>query len=79
MQSYCVFCIYTTFYTIKAYIITIKNKLMNKISYRYTTKLDLAYSIYTLNTQGAALGYVIVGLSCSGKRQSRAQPTLIEF
>ena len=39
MQSYCVFCIYTTFYTIKAYIITIKNKLMNKISYRYTTKL----------------------------------------
>ena len=39
MQSYRVFCIYTTFYTIKAYIITIKNKLMNKISYRYTTKL----------------------------------------
>jgi hypothetical protein len=25
-------------------------------------------------TQGAALGYVIIGLSCSGKRQSRAQP-----
>lgn len=63
MQSYCVFCIYTTFYTIKAYIITIKNKLMNKISYRYTIKLDLAYSIYTLNTQGDALGYVIIGLS----------------
>ena len=63
MQSYCVFCIYTTFYTIKAYIITIKNKLMNKIPYRYTTKLYLAYSIYTLNTQGVALGYVIVGLS----------------
>ena len=39
MQSYCIFCIYTTFYTIKAYIITIKNKLMNKIPYRYTTKL----------------------------------------
>ena len=27
-------------------------------------------------TQGAALGYVIVGLSCSGKRQSRAQPVI---
>ena len=39
MQSYCIFCIYTTFYTIKAYIITIKNKLMNKTPYRYTTKL----------------------------------------
>lgn len=63
MQSYCIFCIYTTFYTIKAYIITIKNKLMNKISYRYTIKLDIAYSIYTLNTQGAALSYVIFGLS----------------
>lgn len=63
MQIYCIFCIYTTFYTIKAYIITIKNKLMNKISYRYTTKLDIAYSIYTLNTQGAALSYVIFGLS----------------
>lgn len=63
MQNYCIFCIYTTFYTIKAYIITIKNKLMNRISYRYTTKLDLAYSIYTLNTQGAALSYVIFGLS----------------
>jgi len=25
------------------------------------------------------LSYVIVGLSCSGKRQSRAQPALIEF
>lgn len=34
---------------------------MNKISYRYTTKLDLAYSIYTLNTQGAILGYVMLG------------------
>ena len=41
MQSYCIFCIYTTFYTIKAYIITIKNKLMNKISYRYTTKIAI--------------------------------------
>ena len=58
MQNYCIFCIYTTFYTIKAYIITIKNKLMNRISYRYTTKLDLAYSIYTLNTQGAALPFI---------------------
>ena len=67
MQSYCVFCIYTTFYTIKAYIITIKNKLMNKISYRYTTKLDLAYSIYTLNTQG----YVMLGFLAlaSGKAE----------
>ena len=36
MQSYCIFCIHTTFYTIKAYIITIKNKLTNKIMYRYT-------------------------------------------
>ena len=71
MQSYCVFCIYTTFYTIKAYIITIKNKLMNKISYRYTIKLDLAYSIYTLNTQGTALGYVMLGFLAlaSGKAE----------
>ena len=71
MQSYCAFCIYTTFYTIKAYIITIKNKLMNKISYRYTIKLDLAYSIYTLNTQGAALGYVMLGFLAlaSGKAE----------
>ena len=36
MQSYCIFCIYTIFYIIKAYIITIKNKLMNKIPYSYT-------------------------------------------
>ena len=36
MQSYCNFCIYTTFYTIKAYIFTIKNKLTNKTLYRYT-------------------------------------------
>lgn len=69
MQSYCIFCIHTTFYTIKAYIITIKNKLMNKILYRYTTKLDLAYSIYTLNTMGAILGYVMLGF----------QLALIEF
>ena len=71
MQSYCVFCIYTIFYTIKAYVITIKNKLMNKISYRYTIKLDLAYSIYTLNTQGAALGYVMLGFFAlaSGKAE----------
>jgi hypothetical protein len=71
MQSYCVFCIYTTFYTIKAYIITIKNKLMNKIPYRYTTKLDLVYSIYTLNTMGAILGYVMLGFLAlaSGKAE----------
>ena len=71
MQIYCIFCIYTTFHTIKAYIITIENKLMNKISYRYTTKLDLAYSIYTLNTQGAALGYVMLGFLAlaSGKAE----------
>ena len=71
MQIYCIFCIHTTFYTIKAYIITIKNKLMNKISYRYTTKLDLAYSIYTLNTQGSALGYVMLGFLAlaSGKAE----------
>lgn len=69
MQNYCIFCIYTTFYTIKAYIVTIKNKLMNKILYRYTTKLDLAYSIYTLNTMGAILGYVMLGF----------QLALIEF
>ena len=37
MQSYCIFCIYTTFYTTKAYIITIKNKLTNKTLYRYTS------------------------------------------
>ena len=36
MQSYCNFCIYTTFYTTKAYIFTIKNKLTNKTLYRYT-------------------------------------------
>ena len=44
---------------------------MNKISYRYTTKLDLAYSIYTLNTQGAALGYVMLGFFAlaSGKAE----------
>ena len=71
MQIYCIFCIHTTFYTIKAYIITRKNKLMNKISYRYTTKLDLAYSIYTLNTQGSALGYVMLGFLAlaSGKAE----------
>ena len=71
MQNYCIFCIYTTFYTIKAYIITIKNKLMNRISYRHTTKLDLAYSIYTLNTMGAILGYVMLGFLAlaSGKAE----------
>ena len=71
MQNYCIFCIYTTFYTIKAYIITIKNKLMNKILYRYTIKLDLAYSIYTLNTMGAILGYVMLGFLAlaSGKAE----------
>ena len=37
MQSYCNFCIYTTFYTTKAYIFTIKNKLTNKTLYRYTS------------------------------------------
>ena len=37
MQSYSIFCIYTTFNAIKAYIFTIKNKLTNKIPYRYTT------------------------------------------
>lgn len=36
MQSYCIFCIYTIFYTVKAYIITIKNKQTNKTLYRYT-------------------------------------------
>lgn len=79
MQSYRVFCIYTTFYTTKAYIITIKNKLTNKISYRYTTKLDLAYSIYTLDTHGAALGYVMLGFLALASGQSRAQLALIEF
>ena len=71
MQSYCIFCIYTIFCTIKAYIITIKNKLMNKILYRYTTKLDLAYSIYTLNTMDAILGYVMLGFLAlaSGKAE----------
>ena len=44
---------------------------MNKIPYRYTTKLDLAYSIYTLNTQGTALGYVMLGFLAlaSGKAE----------
>ena len=44
---------------------------MNKISYRYTTKLNLAYSIYTLNTQSAALGYVMLGFLAlaSGKAE----------
>ena len=37
MQSYYIFCIYTTFHTAKAYIFTTKNKLTNKIAYRYTT------------------------------------------
>ena len=37
MQSYCNFCIYTTFYTIKAYIITIKDKQTNKTLYSYTS------------------------------------------
>ena len=71
MQSYCIFCMYTIFCTIKAYIITIENKLMNKILYRYTTKLDLAYSIYTLNTMGAILGYVMLGFLAlaSGKAE----------
>ena len=36
MQNYCIFCIYTTFHIIKAYIFTIKNKLTNKTLYRYT-------------------------------------------
>ena len=36
MQSYCIFCIYTTFHNIKAYIFTIKNKLTNKTLYSYT-------------------------------------------
>ena len=36
MQSYSIFCIYTTFYTVKAYIITTKNKLTNKTLYSYT-------------------------------------------
>ena len=36
MQRYCIFCIYTTSYTIKAYIFTIKNKLTNKTLYSYT-------------------------------------------
>ena len=36
MQSYCDFCIYTTFYAIKAYVFTIKNKLTNKTLYSYT-------------------------------------------
>ena len=35
--GYCIFCIYTTFYTIKAYIFTIKNKLTNKTLYSYTS------------------------------------------
>lgn len=44
---------------------------MSKILYRYTTKLDLAYSIYTLNTQGATLGYVMLGFRAlaSGKAE----------
>ena len=44
---------------------------MNKIPYRYTTKLDLAYSIYTLKTQGAAMGYVMLGFLAlaSGKAE----------
>ena len=37
MQSYCNFCIYTIFHTIKAYIFTIKNKLTNKTLYSYTS------------------------------------------
>ena len=44
---------------------------MNKTLYIYTIKLDLAYSIYTLNTQGAALGYVMLGFLAlaSGKAE----------
>ena len=44
---------------------------MNKTLYRYTTKLDLAYSIYTLNTMGAILGYVMLGFLAlaSGKAE----------
>ena len=61
----------------KAYIITIKNKLMNKIPYRYTTKIAITnhrrqrgYGRMPYPPNKRLLGWCT---SCSGKRQSRAE------